>query len=67
MNFGFSPEQELLRSGARKLLDEQCPMQEVRRLGDSPEAYSSALWKQLAELGWLGILPGWLEWPLAAG
>ena len=55
MNFGFSPEQELLRSGARKLLDEQCPMVEVRRLGESPLAYSSALWKQLAELGWLGL------------
>ena len=55
MNFGFSPEQELLRSEARKLLDEQCPMVEVRRLSESPLAYSSALWKQLAELGWLGL------------
>ncbi len=55
MNFGFSEEQDLLRGEARKLLDEQCPMKEVRRLGESPEAYSSALWKQLGELGWLGL------------
>lgn len=55
MNFGFSEEQELLRREARKLLDEQCPMKEVRRLAESPEAYSPALWKQLGELGWLGL------------
>ena len=34
MNFGFSEEQELLRQQVRKLLDEQCPMDEVRRLID---------------------------------
>ena len=55
MNFGFSEEQDLLRHEVRKLLDEQCPMQEVRRLGESPKAYSPALWKQLGELGWLGL------------
>jgi alkylation response protein AidB-like acyl-CoA dehydrogenase len=55
VNFGFSEEQDLLRSEARKLLDEQCPMKEVRRLGESPDAHSPALWKQLAELGWLGL------------
>ncbi len=55
MNFGFSEEQDLLRREVRKLLDEQCPMKEVRRLGESPDAHSPALWKQLAELGWLGL------------
>ncbi len=42
MNFGFTEEQDLLRSEARKLLDDQCPMKEVRRLSESPEAYSLA-------------------------
>ena len=55
MNFGFSEEQELLRHEVRKLLDEQCPMLEVRRLSETPEGYSPTLWKQLAELGWLGL------------
>ena len=55
MNFGFSEEQELLRTEVRKLLDGQCPMPEVRKLGESPKAYSPALWKQLGELGWLGL------------
>ncbi len=70
MNFGFSEEQELLRSEVRKLLDEQCPMAEVRRIIATPEGYSPELWKQLGELGWLGlVIPeayggaglGWLD------
>jgi alkylation response protein AidB-like acyl-CoA dehydrogenase len=55
MNFGFSEEQELLRSEARKFLDERCPMEEVRRIAASAEGVSPDLWKQMAELGWLGL------------
>ncbi len=56
MNFGFSEEQELLRQQARKLFDERCPIDEVRRLVETPEGYSRELWKQLAELGFLGLM-----------
>ena len=55
MNFGFSEEQELLRQEVRKFLDEQCPVEEVRRLSETPEGYSPELWKQLGELGFLGL------------
>ena len=55
MNFGFSEEQELLRDEARKFLDQSCPMEEVRRLMETPEGFARDLWKQIAELGWLGI------------
>ncbi|NRA03004.1 MAG: acyl-CoA dehydrogenase family protein [Myxococcales bacterium] len=56
MNFGFEEEQELLRREIRKFLDEQCPMEEVRRLAQSSDGYSREQWKQLAELGWLGLM-----------
>ncbi len=56
MNFGFSEEQELLRQEVRKFLDGQCPMAEVRRIAETPDGYSNELWKQLAELGWLGLI-----------
>ena len=56
MNFGFTEEQELLRREVRKFLDEQCPLEEVRRIAETPNGYSSELWKQLAELGWLGLV-----------
>ena len=55
MNFGFSEEQEFYRNEARKFLDERCPMDEVRRIAASAEGFSPQLWKQMAELGWLGL------------
>ena len=55
MNFGFSDEQDLLRSEARKFLDETCPLEQVRAVGETAEGFSPGLWKQIAELGWTGI------------
>lgn len=56
MNFGFDEQQDLLRSEARKFLDEQCPLAEVRRIAGTSEGYSPEQWKQLGELGWLGLV-----------
>ena len=55
MNFGFTEEQELLRSEVRKFLDENCPLEEVRKISESSEGFSRELWTQIAELGWLGL------------
>jgi alkylation response protein AidB-like acyl-CoA dehydrogenase len=55
MNFGFTDEQELLRAEARKFLDQSCPTADVRQLMETEPGYSRELWKQLAELGWLGL------------
>ena len=56
MNFGLTEEQDLLRQEVRKFLDEQCPIPEVRRIVETPSGHSSELWKQLGELGWLGLV-----------
>jgi alkylation response protein AidB-like acyl-CoA dehydrogenase len=56
MNFGFSEEQDFLRSTAREFIDTECPMTRVRELMESEAGYAPALWKQMAELGWLGLL-----------
>ena len=56
MNFGFSDEQELLRSTARKFFENECPSETVRRLMDTPEGMSPELWGKLAEQGWLGLI-----------
>ena len=56
MNFGFSEEQDLLRSTARKFLENECPSVKVRALMDGPEAMDPALWAKLAEQGWLGLI-----------
>ncbi|HVP30256.1 MAG TPA: acyl-CoA dehydrogenase family protein [Myxococcota bacterium] len=56
MNFGFTEEQELLRSEARKLLDADAPMDAVRKHVELPEGFSRELWKKISELGWPGLI-----------
>jgi alkylation response protein AidB-like acyl-CoA dehydrogenase len=56
MNFGFTEEQQIFRSEVRKFLDANASLEEVRRLMESPEGYSPKLWKEMARLGWLGLL-----------
>jgi len=56
MNFGFSEEQELLRSTARKFFDNECSSTVVRALMDTPEGMTPELWAKLGEQGWLGLI-----------
>ena len=56
MNFGFSEEQELLRSTARKFFENECPSTIVRTLMETPEGMTPALWSKLVEQGWLGLI-----------
>ena len=56
MNLDFSEEQQVLRDTVRKLCAEYSPVAVVRAMEDDPKGVSEALWKQLAELGLLGVL-----------
>jgi alkylation response protein AidB-like acyl-CoA dehydrogenase len=55
MDFAFNHDQQLLKHSARAFLDEHCPPAVVRALGDDPRGESEALWKDMAQLGWLGL------------
>jgi alkylation response protein AidB-like acyl-CoA dehydrogenase len=55
MNFDFSDDQKQLRDQARKFLAEKCPPKAVRTVLDGKEPYDRALWKGLAEMGFLGV------------
>src|SRR4030081_2435723 len=55
MNFDFSDEQKQLRDQARKFLAEKCPPKAVRAVLDGKEPYDRALWKGLADMGFLGV------------
>jgi alkylation response protein AidB-like acyl-CoA dehydrogenase len=55
MNFGFTEEQELLRAEVRKFLDQNCPIEEVRKISATPEGVAKPLWNRMAELGWVGL------------
>jgi alkylation response protein AidB-like acyl-CoA dehydrogenase len=56
MDFGFSEEQELLRSTARKFLENECKSEFVRSMMETPEGTTSEFWGKLAEQGWLGLI-----------
>jgi alkylation response protein AidB-like acyl-CoA dehydrogenase len=69
-DFGFTEEHGLLRQEARRFLGERLPMPELRKRADAGIGFDRALWKELAELGWVGlVLPesvggaglGWLH------
>jgi alkylation response protein AidB-like acyl-CoA dehydrogenase len=56
MDFGFSEEQEMLRSSARDFLTKEAPMTYVRRMMEDDRGFADGQWKQMAELGWLGLI-----------
>jgi acyl-CoA dehydrogenase len=49
-------EHALLRAEARRWLDERFPIARVRTLADGSDGEDPADWKQLADLGWLGLV-----------
>ena len=55
MDFSFSPDQQLLKNSARAFLDEHVKPAAVRVLLDDPRGESDTLWKEMAQLGWLGL------------
>ena len=56
MDVGFSQEQELLRSAARKFFDHECPTSFVRQRMAEPAAITDDFWRKLADQGWLGVI-----------
>jgi len=51
----LSEEQEILRKSARDFLTEKCPKSLVREMEKDEKGYSPGLWKEIAELGWMGL------------
>jgi alkylation response protein AidB-like acyl-CoA dehydrogenase len=56
MNLDFTEEQQVLRDMVRGVCEEYCPLQTVREMEDDPKGIPEGFWKQIAELGLLGVL-----------
>ena len=56
MKFSFTDDQRLFADGLRDLLTKECPPSLVRHTWENGEGHSPALWKQLGEMGVLGLL-----------
>ena len=55
MHFGFTEEQHLFHRTLADLLNQECPTSVVRAAWTNPSGRSDGLWRQLAELGILGM------------
>ena len=53
VNFEFTEEQNLLREQAQGFLREHCPPAAVRAVLEGDAAYDAALWRRMADLGWM--------------
>lgn len=57
MTLALTEEQLMLRETARSWLEENSPVSRMRAIRDDKDAigYSRSLWKEMAEMGWVGI------------
>jgi alkylation response protein AidB-like acyl-CoA dehydrogenase len=55
MSVSFTDDQEELRRYVRQWLDQRAPLDEVRRIMESEPGYEPGQWKELGDLGWLGM------------
>jgi len=54
-DFGYGEDQSILRREARRALESQCTLDTVRKIMETPSGYDEAMWKRMAEMGWLGL------------
>jgi alkylation response protein AidB-like acyl-CoA dehydrogenase len=55
MKLNFTEEQEMLRKTARDFLVDKCSKKFVKQMEESEIGYSRDLWREMAELGWMGL------------
>jgi 3-oxocholest-4-en-26-oyl-CoA dehydrogenase beta subunit len=56
MNLKLSEEQEMLKTMARDFLTTKYPKTAVKEIQADEKGYSTQLWKEMAELGWQGLV-----------
>ncbi len=56
MNFALSKEQKMLQKSVRQYIKKRCPNTFVKELAASEKGYSTELWKEMADLGWMGLV-----------
>jgi len=56
VEFGLNEEQEMLKTMARDFLENECPKTYVREMMEDETGHTPALWKKMAEVGWLGLI-----------
>jgi alkylation response protein AidB-like acyl-CoA dehydrogenase len=56
MDLTLSEEQKMLKDMARDFLTDKFPKAVVKEIEESDSGYSPEVWKEMAELGWMGLV-----------
>jgi alkylation response protein AidB-like acyl-CoA dehydrogenase len=56
MNFDLTDEQRMLQAAAREFLASRLGSEKIRALAESDDAHDEALWREMVELNWPGLL-----------
>ncbi len=56
MAFVLSEEQQMLRDSARSFANEKLPISQLRKLREKGEGFDGTTWREMAELGFTGVL-----------
>jgi len=56
MNFSLTEEQEMLKKMARDFVNDKFPKAKIREIEKEEAGYSPELWKEMAGLGWMGLI-----------
>lgn len=56
MDFSMSEETRMLKNNAEKFMKEKCPSSAVRNILKQEKGFSEHVWKEMADLGWLGLI-----------
>jgi alkylation response protein AidB-like acyl-CoA dehydrogenase len=55
VDFAFSDEQQMLREQAASFLADKMPHERAIELAESDRGWDPSVWREIAELGWLGL------------
>src|SRR5688572_1779961 len=56
MNFDLTDDQKMLVETVQSFVKKDSPVERMRRLRSDPIAWEKTVWKQMGELGWLGVM-----------
>jgi len=56
MDLDFTEEQKMLQKTVSDFLASKCPKTKVRELEEDEKGYSPEMWKEMADLGWMGLI-----------
>src|ERR1044071_8142190 len=55
MDFTLTDDQKMLVETVQNFTKKDSPVERVRKIRDNPVGWDKKVWKQMGELGWLGV------------